>query len=326
MADTKPTMNACACGCGRDAGFYKSGNRKEGINRGDPKKYIVGHWNYGRRDTHPCEVDGCDSGRYAKGMCHFHYDRMRWRGTTEDPEGLVMNMGRPCCVEGCDRIEHTKGMCEPHYRRVRDYGDPLIFGPIGKRRDLSVVPDGHAWCVKCDVIKPISEFHKGQKRCKDCWYDWFQENKLEIYEKNRASSRKTYLEAKESGRCAWRGGRGCQTPARKGRVLCGHHAREDSIRVTARVTGRFDDAYLRRGISRCWICGSEFSESNVKHNDHLIPRSLGGPDEPWNMAPACAYCNLSRNNTPLHTTMETAVLGELATSEFPPEYKKYLTA
>ena len=30
--------------------------------------------------------------------------------------------------------------------------------------------------------------------------------------------------------------------------------------------------------------------------DHRIPRSLGGPDELWNLQPACGPCNSSRGN------------------------------
>lgn len=324
MADTKPTINPCNCGCGKDAGFYKSGNRKEGIKKGDPKKYIVGHWLSERRDAAPCQVEGCDSSRYGKGMCRFHYDRMRWRGTTDAPEGLVFNEGRPCAVDGCDRIEDTKGVCGPHYRRILNQGSPLVEVPIAKRRDLSMLSDGYGWCVKCDEIKPLSEFHKGQRKCVNCWMAWFQKNKDSIYASNRESAKKSYYAAKSSGRCAWRNGRGCELPARPGRVLCEGHARLDSLSSTARSTGRYDESYSQRGLGCCWICGTEFSDSNKKHNDHLIPKSLGGPDETWNMAPACAYCNMSRNNTPLHISIKTAKFGTKATIYFPDEYLSYL--
>ena len=326
-AATFPTEpNPCDCGCGGDAGYYKSSNRAAGIVAGDPKKYIMGHQNALRKDTDPCSVDGCEKERYAHGVCQPHYDRMRTRGTYDDPEGLVFNQGRECSVDGCERIEDTKGMCGAHYNRLKRHGDPLVFGAIRKRRDLSSLPDGVGWCTKCDEIKPLDQFHKGQRQCRTCWREWFIENRDELYAKNRQYSKAKYLEAKAEGRCTWRGGSGCQEPSRPGRVLCEEHGKQDSVRATRRVTGAYDESYAARGLSACWICGSEFTESNKKHNDHLIPRSLGGPDESWNMAPACAYCNMSRNNTPLNVTMLYAAYSAEATSDFPDEYKRYLAA
>lgn len=327
QAASLPTEpNPCDCGCGGDAGYYKSTNRAQGIVAGSPKKFIMGHHNTLKKDTAPCSIDGCESGRYAHGVCQFHYDRMRTRGTYDAPEGLVFNTGSKCLVEGCDRIEDTRGLCGAHYSRVKKFGDAFVFKPIRERRDLSSLPDNAGWCTKCDEIKPLDQFHKGQRQCKSCWHVWFIERREEIYARHRRHAREKYLEAKTEGRCTWRGGNGCQEPSRTGRVMCEAHGKQDSARSTKRATGVYDQSYAARGLSSCWICGSEFTESNRKHNDHLIPRSLGGPDDPWNMAPACARCNISRSNTPLSVTMLRATYAKEATSDFPDEYKQYLAA
>lgn len=35
------------------------------------------------------------------------------------------------------------------------------------------------------------------------------------------------------------------------------------------------------------------------HGDHVFPRSLGGPDEMYNIAPACYSCNICKGETPV---------------------------
>ncbi|MEO6089263.1 MAG: HNH endonuclease signature motif containing protein [Umezawaea sp.] len=51
-----------------------------------------------------------------------------------------------------------------------------------------------------------------------------------------------------------------------------------------------DVAWLRRAYrDRCVYCGSR-----SEHIDHLWPLVDGGDDAPWNLAPSCASCNLSK--------------------------------
>lgn len=320
MTANNTTINPCGCGCGEDAGYYKSSNRKLGIVKGAPKKYVRGHHNALRKDTDPCSVPGCDKERYANGVCQPHYDRMRTRGTYDDPEGLVFNQGRECSVVGCDRTEHTKGMCEPHYRRVRKYGTPHAGRIIVKRRDLSMVPEGHIWCSRCNEIKSVDQFNKGQKWCMICLKEWRTENAASVREANSRCAKRKYQEAKDEGRCAWRSGRGCDSPAAPRRVYCDYHGTYDAARSTVDYSAN----YLARGLTDCWICGTPFSESVKRHNDHLIPQSKGGPDDVWNFAPACEHCNTSRGNEDLSVTIKRAVHGIVAVSDFPEEYTHYI--
>lgn len=44
----------------------------------------------------------------------------------------------------------------------------------------------------------------------------------------------------------------------------------------------------------CYICGKP-----SEHIDHIYPVSRGGIDEPQNVAPACAFCNLSKHDKTL---------------------------
>lgn len=41
---------------------------------------------------------------------------------------------------------------------------------------------------------------------------------------------------------------------------------------------------------RCHYC----HRPNPTTRDHVIPRSRGGPDEAWNLVPACSRCNLRK--------------------------------
>jgi len=56
-----------------------------------------------------------------------------------------------------------------------------------------------------------------------------------------------------------------------------------------------DVPWLRRAYrNRCVYCGGK-----VAHIDHLWPLHTGGDDAPWNLAPACARCNLSKGSKSL---------------------------
>ncbi|MFD4032275.1 HNH endonuclease [Streptomyces sp. NPDC058637] len=46
----------------------------------------------------------------------------------------------------------------------------------------------------------------------------------------------------------------------------------------------------------CYLCDSTITSDAVPHVDHLIPRSLGGGDEPFNLRWTHGRCNVKRNN------------------------------
>lgn len=47
----------------------------------------------------------------------------------------------------------------------------------------------------------------------------------------------------------------------------------------------------------CWLCGLPGADTV----DHVVPRSMGGTDEPWNLRPAHQRCN-SRRGTKANVT------------------------
>lgn len=50
----------------------------------------------------------------------------------------------------------------------------------------------------------------------------------------------------------------------------------------------------------CTYCGTDVNylgknpDASQLHVDHIVPRCRGGSDEPENLAPACAWCNISK--------------------------------
>lgn len=51
---------------------------------------------------------------------------------------------------------------------------------------------------------------------------------------------------------------------------------------------------LRRDRGVCWLCGG----TGATTVDHIVPQSLGGTDDPSNLAAAHAGCNFARGNRP----------------------------
>lgn len=53
---------------------------------------------------------------------------------------------------------------------------------------------------------------------------------------------------------------------------------------------------LRAHNFACLYCGTPSGVSQIEI-DHVIPYSLGGTDDPWNLAPACVDCNAGKLDT-----------------------------
>ncbi|MFD8496223.1 HNH endonuclease [Amycolatopsis sp. NPDC059657] len=69
-------------------------------------------------------------------------------------------------------------------------------------------------------------------------------------------------------------------------------ARGHAVRAADRAVYAlpYDVPWLRRLYrDRCAYCGDK-----AAHIDHVWPLVLGGDDAPWNVAPACETCNLSK--------------------------------
>jgi hypothetical protein len=63
------------------------------------------------------------------------------------------------------------------------------------------------------------------------------------------------------------------------------------------VSNRTRFEVLRRCNFACYYCGVPAALGlKPLHIDHVIPLSLGGTDDPWNLVSACWDCNMGKTN------------------------------
>lgn len=351
MADTQSTprtMNLCACGCG---GFtkstFKTGHHRKvkGAKPPVPAKPVKQRI---RESTVVTEL-GCwewQLGKDKDGYGTMKVARKTVRAARASyeafkeaiPAGRVINP--TCRNRPCVNPDHLEAVTIAE-SVARGESDPLknFAAYYERRRAAAHCPNGHPW------DKENTRYSETGRHCRACIREaqrkrradadfvarerernreLYQLNQDEILERKRRYNRERYAEAKAEGRCVHGGGGGCPEPAVEGKSKCLHHLALSAARTWGIKKHPLETIYRDRGIENCWICGCDFDEQTRMANDHLIPRSLGGPDEPWNLAPVCQPCNSRRSNLPLNQTMELAVYADIAVSDFPDEYQEYL--
>lgn len=55
---------------------------------------------------------------------------------------------------------------------------------------------------------------------------------------------------------------------------------------------------LRRDGFRCRYCGKSAPEGAILEIDHVVPRALGGTDDPTNLVACCGECNMGKGTGP----------------------------
>ena len=70
---------------------------------------------------------------------------------------------------------------------------------------------------------------------------------------------------------------------------------------------------LRRHNFACFYCGIPAQVSQLEI-DHVIPFSLGGSNDPWNLVPACKPCNAGKHNDAPTPQMVDAARGAFLAS------------
>lgn len=174
-------------------------------------------------------------------------------------------------------------------------------------------------CSKCRVEKPLGEFHRDASKrdgreyaCKVCRHEKARRRTASGRKAEEERRRATRLSARtpeqiEADRARLRpdGLKKC----RSGHWLpfeefCVDVAAPDGLRSKCRPCagevlaawkyGAYAPSWEERGLYGCYLCGAPY-----EHADHKHPKALGGVDDPENLAPACAACNLSKSDTPL---------------------------
>lgn len=345
----EPPSNPCACGCG---GFtrstYVTGHHRkvDGAPAPVPAKPVdqriresstvsrSGCWEWN------LSLDGDGYGSIKVAGRARRAARTSYEVFVDDiPEGMVVH--QTCQNRACVNPDHLETITNRD-QFARGKSDPLknFAAYYERRRAATHCPNGHPWDEE-------NTRHTGVQRvCRACLREGMRtrredddfraaerERERELYENNREyilarkrdANKRRYAVAKAEGRCAYGGGR-CKEPSSGRFVMCDYHRELSAARNWGIRKHPMEEIYAVRGIEVCWICGVEFTEDNRFCNDHLIPRSLGGPDEPWNLAPACSTCNCRRNNLPLNLTIPYAEYPNEATKDFPEEFRSYLIA
>lgn len=90
-----------------------------------------------------CTIPGCVKPLKCKGLCNFHYTRMRRNG---DPLIASLITGKTCIAEGCNRpVENRKtGLCSLHMSRFKKTGSWLA-------EDMKKAPPGALSKMICKV-------------------------------------------------------------------------------------------------------------------------------------------------------------------------------
>ena len=97
------------------------------------------------RVERPCAVDDCERTAVTRGWCHGHYLRWSRTGDVRADVPLARPVRDDCRVEGCHRGSHSAGLCRSHARRLRLYGDPLKGGPFRTVTGKGSLNNGYWW-------------------------------------------------------------------------------------------------------------------------------------------------------------------------------------
>lgn len=166
-------------------------------------------------------------------------------------------------------------------------------------------------CCKCGIWKPISDFYRNkttrdgyQFQCKDCFKDFYKENKEQLkerqkdYQKNhrdyyRKRSRERYEKNKDYHN-AWVK-EYFKTPNGKAALGRARHKRRAYMKNTeAALTAEEWEYILKKQNNKCNLCGKRFTIKNPPEQDHIIPVKHNGVYSSDNIQALCQSCNSSK--------------------------------
>lgn len=355
---TPAPSNSCACGCGGlTRSTYMTGHHRKvkGAKPPVPAKPV----DQRIRESSTVTETGCWEWNLATDKDGYGSikvaGRTRYAARTsyevfidDVPEGMVVH--QKCNNRGCVNPDHLEAIT--HVEQVaRGASDPLknFASYYERRRAATHCPNGHPW------DEENTRRNEVQRVCRACLRERMEQRRADdgFRENERNRNRELYAENREAitaRKRAWREANreqinaavrkrnkaryeqlksegicirvGCGEPV-SSEVLCEKHRMEQAWKNWG-LKYEVPASYAERGLDTCWMCGEGFEGDEPLWHDHLIPRSLGGPDAAWNLAPSHRICNIVRSNTPLNITIQTAVHWERATADFPDEYWGYL--
>jgi len=225
-----------------------------------------------------CSVDGCETKKYATGLCSKHYSRLKRHGSTSDDVLTRKPNKGNCSVEGCGQPMRKRTWCASHYSQWKTTGEVKPFGyKWAERGECKVCGKP---CTKrgrrdycssaCQVIvSRIGEIPPQTIPCGRCGAD-------------------IHLGTPVTG-----GGR----KGRIDRATCDDCKRTREIGQTTTAA----DLAERDGTD-CSICGEtvdmkvSYPDLQSASVDHVVAYSRGGSHDPSNLALSHLVCNIRKRN------------------------------
>jgi len=240
-----------------------------------------------------CSVDGCEQPRRKRSWCASHYSQQRQSGNP--PEPFKYKWGQPearpfipkpnhkravCTVVGCAMGAHGGGLCVKHYTRQLRYGDVEFV----QRARSELQP-----CVVCGSDeKSIKSRRFCSPKC-EALFSRHEGNVPDVANCGKCGAAIYLSSAANNGR------------RRHSNIkLCDEcrpwHPSIPGVPSVAEL--------VNRDGPNCSICGDPVDMTLRARVDgymgpsidHILPRSLGGSDEPENLALAHLSCNMQKSN------------------------------
>lgn len=220
-----------------------------------------------------CCIHECDGPAIGKFLCSKHYNRLRRTGTTD----FRKKPQRKCRMPQCGGKHFQHGWCSRHFQRIVNSGSPFD-------KDQKWTISDYATCLACG--EGFSPEYGLRRYCSVACRT--------IY--SRFGERPT---TQECTRC------GAEIDMRV-RGHSGHH-RPRNVKMCGACSGspnmaRFVPLLVERDGPDCRLCGEvvdlslSYPDPMSRAVDHIIPRSLGGPDQVSNYQISHSACNNRKKN------------------------------
>lgn len=228
------------------------------------------------RHTIPCRVQGCEKTAQTRGYCPMHYQRQRINGEVGSAE--PSKTYRPpgiCEVEDCGQPRRKGEWCASHYSQMMRIG--------------SVKPFGHKWakkslCLVCgrDSAYSYRQFCSGA--CRALW----RTHAGQVPQSVQCSSCSGSIDLTVRTKRGYR--------QRTDTLLC-RRCKQDK-----RKHGLSVELLARRDGLACGICSTPVNMSLNSPDqmrasvDHILPRALGGTNDPVNLQLTHLLCNVRKGH------------------------------
>jgi 5-methylcytosine-specific restriction endonuclease McrA len=249
-----------------------------------------------RRARGTCSEAGCESPVSSRDLCNAHYlqarkihaaewaqERARRRAARIAAQVGAASPGRSVCAEpGCNDLARSRGLCAMHYKRAkREQGE--AWGSRVERSTCS-----HPGCTDL-----------GGSRSGLCGPHWRAANRDKAAEATRRHFAKVkYDEEVRARRAAY--GRAYRAAhlddqRQRDRNMAGYERRRaQKLNAICEHGLTCVKPSFRRSLRLllCYYCGAP-----SEHADHYIPLAGDGLHCRFNLVPACARCNISKNDS-----------------------------